>query len=135
VATAAAPPVGADPPPSGESTPGGGAGRPRGEPNDEVRPAREWLVAELRDECSDVGVSARGFDFDGYLRGVRTFAREARRLGAPAERMLVLLKRCLADERLPREDRQVYERYHDAAMTTAIATYYEGADDAARSAG
>ena len=121
----------ADPAPSGRSAPDGGAARPPGGPNDEARSARERLVAELRDECSDVGVSARGFDFDGFLRGVRTFAREARRLGAPAERMLVLLKRCLADERIPREDREVYERYHDAAMTTAIDTYYEEADGAA----
>lgn len=101
-------------------------------PNDAIRPARERLVAELRDECSDIGVSARGFDPAGFLDGVRAFAREARHLGAAAERMLVLLKQCLADERLPREDREVYQRYHDAAMTTAIATYYEAAapDDA-----
>ena len=119
----------ADLPRPGGPTPPRAAPR-RGEPpNHAARSAREWLVAELRDECSDIGVSARGFDFDGFLRGVRTFSREARRLGAPAERMLVLLKQCLADERLPREDRQVYERYHDAAMTAAIATYYEGAAD------
>jgi hypothetical protein len=104
--------------------------RPGGSSNDAIRTAGEWLVAELRDECGDIGVSVRGFHHAGFVRGVQTFAREARRLGAPAERMLVLLKRCLADERLPREDRAVYERYHDAAMSTAIATYYEAADAA-----
>jgi hypothetical protein len=104
------------------------ADEPRsGAPAAALQPTLEWLVAELRDECSDIGVSARGFDLAGFLRGVRTFAREARRLGAPAERMLVLLKRCLADERLPREDREVYQQYHDGAMSNAIATYYEAA--------
>ena len=107
------------------------AGEPAPEGDARLRDTREWLVAELRDECSDIGVSARGFDFGGYLRGVATFAREARRLGAPAERMVVLLKRCLADERLPRADRELYELYHDAAVRTAIETYYGPADDAA----
>ena len=115
--------------PSGDGpTPAGAPRRPGGEPDARLRPTREWLVAELRDECSDIGVSARGFDLAGFIGGVQTFAREARRLGAPAERMLVLLKQCLADERLPREDREVYERYYDTAMSTAIATYYEVSD-------
>jgi hypothetical protein len=136
-AHAVVPPVTADP-----LTPGDPSGAPPLEgaapdgsgpddlPNGVLRTAGERLVAELRDECSDIGVSARGFDFDGLLRGVRAFAREARRLGAPAERMLVLLKRCLADGRLPREDRDVYQQYHDAAMTAAIVTYYGAAADA-----
>jgi len=97
-----------------------------------LRSTREWLVGELRDECSDIGVSARGFDLAGFLRGVRAFARDARRLGAPAERMLVLLKQCLADERLPREDRDVYEQFYDAAVRTAIETYYEATAGAPR---
>jgi hypothetical protein len=41
--------------------------------------------------------------------------------------MRVPLKQCLADERLPREDREIYGRYDDTAMTTAVATYYEAA--------
>ena len=93
---------------------------------------REWLVAELRDECSDIGVSARGFDLAGFVRGLQTFAREARRLGAPAERMLVLLKHCLADQRLSRDDREVYRQYRDEAVRTAIATYYEAPPPAPR---
>ena len=121
--------MGADPgaglPEPGRSAPAHRAAPPIDE---RLRATREWLVAELRDECSDIGVSARGFDLAGFVRGVQTFAREARRLGAPAERVLVLLKQCLADERLPREDREVYQRYYDAAMSTAIATYYEAAD-------
>jgi hypothetical protein len=32
--------------------------------------------------------------------------------------MLVLLKQCLADERLPREDRELYPLYYDAAVRT-----------------
>ena len=92
---------------------------------DAVREAQERLVAELRDECSDIGVSARGFDLAGFVRGVRAFAREARRLEAPAAQMLVLLKRCLADERLPRDDRELYERYRDTAMSEAITAYYD----------
>jgi hypothetical protein len=121
------PPVDAEPPTPAGPTPAGDAARPGGGPNDRLAPAREWLVAELRDECSEIGVSARGFDLAGFLRGVQAFAREARGLGAPAERMLVLLKQCLADERLPREDREVYQHYYDAAMSTAIGTYYAAA--------
>ena len=105
-------------------------GRPPDGPASGLHSTREWLVTELRDECSDIGVSARGFDLAGYLRGAQTFGREARRLGATAAQMLVLLKGCLADERLPREDRDVYQRYHDAAMTAAIVTYYGAAADA-----
>jgi hypothetical protein len=121
--------VGPDFPPSGEPAPRGGSAPRAGRPNEPLRAAREWLVAELRDECSDIGVSARGFDFGGFLRGVATFAREARRLGAPAERMLVLLKQCLADERLPHGDRELYQQYRDAAVRTAITTYYDAAAD------
>jgi hypothetical protein len=102
-------------------------GRPPDGPASGLHSTREWLVTELRDECSDIGVSARGFDLAGYLRGAQTFGREARRLGATAAQMLVLLKGCLADERLPREDREVYQQYHDSAMSAAIAAYYEGA--------
>jgi hypothetical protein len=54
--------------------------------------------------------------------------REAGRLGAAAERMLVPLKQCLADERLPREARELYQLYYDAAARTAIETYYRRAD-------
>ena len=82
-------------------------------------------MAELRDECSYIGVSAHGFDHRGFLRGVRAFAREARRLGAPAERMLVLLKQCLADQRIPQDDREVYLHYRETATTAAIQAYYE----------
>ena len=92
-----------------------------------LRPTQEWLVAELRDECSDIGVSAHGFDLDGFLRGVRAFAREARRLGAPSERMLVLLKQCLLDQRLPEQDRERYLHYRTSAVTAAISAYYEPA--------
>jgi len=88
----------------------------------------EWLVAELRDECSEIGVSigATGREFHpaGFERGVHAFAREARRLGATPERMLVLLKECLRDERLPREDVDVYERHVATAVRTAITAYY-----------
>ena len=90
-----------------------------------LRPTQEWLVAELRDECSDMGVSAHGFDLDAFVRGVRAFAREARRLGAPAERMLVLLKQCLIDQRLPEQDRERYLHYRSTAVSAAIAAYYE----------
>ena len=90
-----------------------------------LRPTQEWLVAELRDECSDIGVSAHGFDLDGFIRGVRAFSREARRLGAPAERMLVLLKQCLLDQRLPEQDRERYLHYRTSAVTAAIAAFYE----------
>jgi hypothetical protein len=102
------------------------AADPRGgdAPGD-VPGAQERLVAALRDECNAMGVSARGFDRAAFLDGARAFAREARSLGAPAERMLVLLKQCLLDERLPREDRELYERYRDGAMTAAIAAYYD----------
>lgn len=92
-----------------------------------LRPTQEWLVAELRDECSDIGVSAHGFDLDGFIRGVRAFAREARRLGAPAERMLVLLKQCLLDQRLPEQDRERYLHYRTSAVSAAIAAFYEPA--------
>ncbi len=90
-----------------------------------LRPTQEWLVAELRDECSDIGVSAHGFDLDGFIRGVRAFAREARRLGAPAERMLVLLKQCLLDQRLPEQDRERYLHYRTGAVSAAITAFYE----------
>ena len=101
-------------------------------PSERLRSTREWLVAELADECSEIGVSARGFDLGGFVAGVQIFAREARRLGAPAERMLVLLKQCLADERLPWEDREVYQRYYDTAISSAISTFYETATAAPR---
>jgi hypothetical protein len=97
-----------------------------------IRAAQRWLVAELRDECSDIGVSAHGCDLDGFLRGVRAFAREARRLGAPAERMLVLLKQCLLDQRLPEQDRERYLHYRTSAVSAAIVAFYEPADAAAR---
>ena len=115
----------ADLPRPGESTAPGDAARRIAE---RLQATREWLVAELRDECSDSGVRARGYDLSGVVGGVRTFVREARRLGAPAERMLVLLKQCLADERLPRDDRELYQQYYESAISTAIATYYEATD-------
>ena len=93
-------------------------------PADPVLEPAERLVHELQDECSDIGVSARGFDLAGFVRGVRCFAREARRYGATPERMLVLLKQCLHDERLPPEDREVYDLYLTTAVRTAIGAYY-----------
>jgi hypothetical protein len=104
---------------------GPGASGPASVSDGLLRPTQEWLVAELRDECSDMGVSAHGFDLDGFVRGVRAFAREARRLGAPAERMLVLLKQCLTDQRLPEQDRERYLHYRTSAVSAAIAAYYE----------
>ncbi len=91
---------------------------------DLVRGAAERLVAELRDECSEIGVSARGLNLRGLEAGVRAFAREAKRHGAPAERMLVLLKQCLRDERLPSGDRARYHFYLSEAVRWAIDAYY-----------
>ncbi len=91
---------------------------------DPIRAAAERLVAELRDECSDIGVSARGLNLPGFEAGVRAFAREAKQHGATAERMLVLLKQCLRDERLPSGDRARYEFYLSVAVTWAIDAYY-----------
>lgn len=90
--------------------------------------AGRWLVDELRDECSDIGISARGFDLDAFLAGVAVFATEARRLGAPPERMLVLLKACLADDSIPARDREEYRIYLDRAVSTAVRAYF-GAED------
>ena len=95
-----------------------------------IAAAQRWLVDELRDECSDIGVSARGFDLEGFIRGVHAFAREARRYGAPPERMLVLLKQCLVDERLPDEDREQYQLYVTTAVSAAIDAYFAAGPDA-----
>ena len=89
-----------------------------------VRAVAERLVAELRDVCSEVGVSARGLNMRGLEAGVRAFAREAKRYGAPVERMLVLLTECLRDERLPDRDRDRYRLLRGAAVTWAIDAYY-----------
>jgi hypothetical protein len=91
---------------------------------DAARAAAERLVAELRDECSEVGISARGLNVRGLEAGVRAFALEAKRYGASPERMLVLLKECLRDERLPDNDRRRYEALLSAAVTWAIDAYY-----------
>ena len=90
--------------------------------------AQRWLVDELRDECSDIGVSARGFDLDAFLAGVAVFATEARRLGAPPERMLVLLKACLSDDSIPLRDREEYRVYLDRAVSAAVRAYFGAAD-------
>ena len=90
--------------------------------------AQRWLVDELRDECSEIGVGARGFDLDAFLAGVAVFAREARRLGAAPERMLVLLKSCLSDDALPSADREQYRLYVDRAVTAAVRAYYGDVD-------
>ncbi len=92
--------------------------------DDPLRDAVDHLVAELRDECSEVGISGRGLNLRGFERGVREFAREAKRLGATAERMLVLLKECLRDQRLPQRDRDTYQLYMDSAVRWAIDAYY-----------
>jgi hypothetical protein len=89
--------------------------------------AQRWLVDELRDECSDIGVSARGLDLDAFTEGVAVFAREAQRLGALPERMLVLLKECLADDAIPRADRDRYQLYVDVAVTAAVRAYFANA--------
>ena len=91
---------------------------------DLARAAAELLDAELRGECSEVGVSARGLNVRGLGVGVRAFALEAKRYGATVERMLVLLKECLRDERLPDNDRTRYEALLSAAVTWAIDAYY-----------
>ncbi len=95
--------------------------------DDDVRAAAERLVAELRDECSEVGVSARGLNIAGFEAGVRAFALEAKKYGATIERMLVLLKNCLRDERLPDNDRTQYEALRSAAVSWAIDAYYGAA--------
>ena len=89
-----------------------------------VAAAQRWLIDELRDECSDIGVSARGFDLDAFTEGAAVFAREALRLGAPPERMLVLLKQCLTDEAIPRADRERYQLYVDVAVRAAVRAYF-----------
>ena len=89
-----------------------------------VAAAQQWLVDELRDECSDIGVGAHGFDLDAFSEGVAVFAREARRLGAPPERMLVLLKQCLANEAIPRAGREHYQLYMDVAVSAAVRAYF-----------
>lgn len=91
-----------------------------------VGAAQRWLVDELRDECSEIGIGARGFDLTAFLEGVAVFAREAARLGAPPERMLVLLKQCLADDKIPSADREQYRLYVDRAVSAAVHAYYAG---------
>lgn len=89
-----------------------------------ARAAAEHLFEELRDECSEVGINGRGMNVTGFERGVRAFTREAKRLGASIERTLVLLKDCLRDQRLPQEDRDIYQHYVDSAVRWAIDAYY-----------
>ena len=89
-----------------------------------VEAAAQRLVAELRDECSEVGVSARGLNVAGMEAGVRAFAAEAKRYGATAERMIVLLKECLRDERLPQNDRVLYDSLLSNVVKWAIDAYY-----------
>jgi hypothetical protein len=96
---------------------------PSPSPEDDVRAAAERLVAELRDDCSEVGVSARGLNMRGFEAGVRAFARQAKRHGTTIERMLVLLVQCLRDERLPEEHRDQYEALRDLAVGWAMSTY------------
>ena len=91
---------------------------------DQLRTAAERLVDELRDECSEVGVSARGLNLAGLEAGVRAFAREAKRYGAMAERMLVLLKECLRDERLPQHDRAQFDQLMSSIVKWSIDEYY-----------
>ncbi|MEJ7810726.1 MAG: hypothetical protein WKG32_09995 [Gemmatimonadaceae bacterium] len=97
-----------------------------------VLSAAERLVAELRDECSEVGVSARGMNLPGLDAAVRAFAREARRYGALCERVLVLLKECLRDERLSQSDRDKYDAALELCVKAAIDEYYGGEGLAAR---
>jgi hypothetical protein len=93
--------------------------------DDPVHDAAERLVAELRDECRALGVTARAAPPAGLEASVRAFAHEARRLGASPERMLILLKSCLRDERLASRDRAAFELAHDAAVRMAIEAYFE----------
>ena len=90
-----------------------------------ARSAEERLLHELQDECSDVGVSARGMNVAGFEAGVRDFAREARRYGATIEQTIILLKECLRDERLRQEDRDQYDRLRERAVRWVIETYYD----------
>ena len=92
--------------------------------DDPVHAAAARLIEALRDECNEVGVTARGLNLDGFERGVRAFAQEARRYGATVERAIVLLKNCLHDQRLPRTDIAQYEHYHSSAVRWAIDAYY-----------
>ena len=96
---------------------------------------QRWLVDELRDECSDIGISVRGFDLDGFVRGVWVFAREARRLGAAPERMLVLLKQCLSDQSIAPADREQYRLYVDRAVTASVQAYFDAPAPPPRQAG
>ena len=85
-----------------------------------LRPAADRLVGLLREDCNDVVVTARGFNYPGFERAIRTFARDAKRLSVPVERMLVLLKQCLYDERLPRDDIDTYARYMNDAVIVSV---------------
>lgn len=96
--------------------------------DDPVDAAANRLVRELGDECVAVGATvgtARSANPEALERAVRAFSREARRLGASPERMLVLLKGCLRDERLAPRDRAAFERVSDVAVRWAIETYFE----------
>ena len=63
-----------DVPPVKRTTEVEGAGE-EGDVARRMADAQRWLVAELRDECSDIGVGARGFDLDAFTAGVAVFAR------------------------------------------------------------
>ena len=109
-------------PPDGPRRPSGPAALPHDHP---ARSAADRLFAELQDECSEVGVSARGMNVAGLESGVQAYGREARRLGASAEQTVVLLKECLRDERLRERDRVEYERLREAAVRWVIAAYFD----------
>lgn len=114
--------------PPAERTDEGGSVGAADEAATRIAAAQQWLVDELRDECSDIGVGARGFDLDAFSEGVAVFAREARRLGAPPERMLVLLKQCLVNEAIPHADRERYQLYMDVAVRAAVRAYFAPVD-------
>ena len=90
-----------------------------------ARSAAERLFAELRDECSEVGVSARGMNVAGLEAGVCAYGREARRLGASVEQTVLLLRECLRDERLREGDRVEYERLRETAVRWVIGAYFD----------
>lgn len=92
---------------------------------DPARLAASRLFDELRDECSEVGITARGMNLPGLEAGVRAYGREARRLGATIERTVILLKECLRDERLAVADRAAYDRVREVAVRWVIEAYFD----------
>ena len=98
-----------------------------------ARTAAEHLFAELRDECSEVGLTARGMNRVGLEAGVRLYAQEARRLGASPEQTIILLKECLRDERLG-SDRTEYDLVRESAVRWAIEAYFDAVASGEREA-